>query len=226
MTGFEPFGGDQTNPSATIAQAVRGDRFGAFEVVSGVLPVNGARIAKALERLVNRHEPAAVVMLGLGGRLQLSIERIAVNALEYRIPDNAGNTRTGPIVAGGPDGLFSSLPVAQILEMWRMSNIPAFQSDTAGTYLCNQAFYLMRHMRPDVMAGFIHLPADEALALKRYVAYMPITYQIDAIRVALQVVANHLERGQASAKPDRARNSGKSTTRPVKRDSSAANAKK
>ena len=198
MTGFEPFGGDRSNPSETVVQAVRGDTFGPFTVVSGVLPVDGARVGSALRRLMKRHEPEAAVMLGLADRARVSIERIAVNALEYRIPDNAGRTRWGPVVSGGPDGLFSSLPNAAILEMWRSSNIPAFQSDTAGTFLCNEAFYLVRHAHPDLMAGFIHLPADESLARERPgIPYVPLSYQIEAVRVALQVVANHLENPKA-----------------------------
>jgi pyroglutamyl-peptidase len=194
VTGFEPFGGDSSNPSWTVAQAVKGDTFASFTVAAGKLPVDGARVGKTLERLLKRHEPRAVVMLGLAQRPQVSIERIAVNALDYRVPDNAGRVRSGRIASDGPDGIFSSLPVTDILEQWRASNIPAQLSDTAGTYLCNQAFYLVRHKHPRVMAGFIHLPADETLARERHIAYVPITEQVNAVRVALQVVVNHLER--------------------------------
>jgi pyroglutamyl-peptidase len=194
VTGFEPFMGDPSNPSWTVAECLKGDTFGAYKVVAGRLPVDGGRVAGTLERLFKRHAPDAVLMLGLSSRPQLSIERIAVNALDYRVPDNAGQVRSGVVVEGGADGIFSSLPVADILEMWRSSNIPAQLSDTAGTYLCNQAFYWMRHRHPEVMAGFVHLPADETLALTRPVAYMPITSQIDAIKVALHVIANHLGR--------------------------------
>ena len=164
-------------------------------MVSSILPVDGLVAPKKLERLLSKLEPDAVLMLGLAaGRTQIALERVALNVLEYRIPDNAGVTKRGEqVLEGQADALFSSLPMTEILEAWREARVPAYISDSAGTYLCNQIMFLARALRPSLPAGFIHLPADENLALATRQAFVPLEFQTNAIRLAINVLATFLE---------------------------------
>jgi len=106
-----------------------------------------------------------VLSLGVaGGRAALSVERVAVNLLDYRIPDNSGlQTRDRPILPGGPAAYFATLPVRGIYEAIRSAGVPVELSLSAGAFLCNQALYEMLHYLADkgheIPAGFIHLPA-------------------------------------------------------------------
>lgn len=202
LTGFEPFGGDSSNPSWAVAQALDGLEIGAFRVRADRLSVDGSRAPKALRNLIDKHQPAAVVMLGLArGRVQIALERVAVNLLDYRIPDNTGRVRHGePIVRGGPDAYLTTLPVQAILKAWHARTMPGYVSNTAGLYLCNQVFYAARHhlassQRDRVPAGFIHLPSDESLVLNSPEAFVPLEFQVRAVRVALEVIAGTLEKG-------------------------------
>jgi pyroglutamyl-peptidase len=196
LTGFEPFGGDFSNPAREIATALDGHEFETYRVKSLVLPVDGARAPQRLIKRIDALEPVAVIMLGLArGRVQIALERVAVNLLDYRIPDNAGRVHHGqPIAVGGPDAYFSTLPTARILELWHSSNQPGYVSNTAGLYLCNQVFYTARHHLEtrgcsNVPAGFIHLPSHESLVLDRLEAYVPLLDQIRAVQTAIEATA-------------------------------------
>jgi pyroglutamyl-peptidase len=191
LTGFEAFAGLPSNPSEAIALALHNQKIGNARVIAKVLPVDGIKAPEILAQILTEFEPDAVLMLGLAqGRPQIALERVALNVLEYRIPDNAGITRHGErVLEGANDALFSSLPISEILKVWREAKIPAYVSDSAGTYLCNQVMFLARAFRPNIPAGFIHLPADETLALEQHQAFVPLEFQTRAVRLALEVIA-------------------------------------
>ncbi|HWG84707.1 MAG TPA: pyrrolidone-carboxylate peptidase [Deinococcales bacterium] len=200
VTGFEPFGGHPSNPSSAVAQAVARREANGLEVVSVELPVDGSAAPARLRALLDDLRPAAVLMLGLAeGRPQPSLERVAVNLLDYPIPDNSGVSRRGePVVDGAPPAYFSSLPLDAVLEAWRRENLPGYLSDTAGTYLCNQVFYTARHHlsatgRAPLPAGFLHLPCDESLALARPRPYVPLESQVRSVAAALDAITRRLE---------------------------------
>ena len=141
-------------------------------------------------------QPDAVVCLGQASRRTvISIERIAVNLLDFRIPDNAGNqVEDQPIMPDGPAAYFTTLPVRRIFENIKEHGIPAELSMSAGTYLCNQICYVLLHhlhsQNLEVPAGFIHLPAlpEQAAQMKGPVASMSLETMIQGIRIALQVI--------------------------------------
>ena len=169
VTGFEPFDGASVNPSAEVAKRLDGRRLGGAEVRAAVLPVHHVGAAAAVVALLGAHDPAAVVHLGLAGeRAQIALERIAVNLMDYSIPDNAGwQACDEPCVAGGPAAYWSTLPLRAMLEALRGAGAPAYLSSTAGTYLCNFVMYTTLHAlagRPEPRpAGFIHLPRLPAM---------------------------------------------------------------
>ena len=164
VTGFEPFGAHSVNPSEGLAKAVDGRRVGDFGILGAVLPVHHTDAAQRLAVTLADTRPAAVVHLGLaGGRARVALERVAVNVMDYEQPDNAGFRSSGePCVPGGPAAYFSTLPLATMLKALVADGIPAYASNTAGTYLCNQTLYWTLHAvrqqsRPP-RVGFVHFP--------------------------------------------------------------------
>jgi len=164
VTGFEPFAGDTANPSQELAKAVDGRAIGAAVVRSLVLPVQHEAAGELVARALGAEGLAAVVHLGLAaGRARISLERVAVNAMDYRIPDAQGDMKTGEdCVPGGPAAYWSTLPLRAMLDSLTREGIPAHLSYTAGTYLCNYVLYTTLHAlaerRLEVPAGFAHLP--------------------------------------------------------------------
>ena len=164
VTGFEPYGGDAANPSQELAKAVDGRTFGECAARSIVLPVEHGAARDVVSAALADAAVTAVVHLGLaGGRARLALEQLAVNAMDYAIPDNAGACLTGqPCVDGGPAAYFSTLPLRAMLAALTAEGVPAYLSYTAGTYLCNQTLYWTLHEARrralDLRAGFIHVP--------------------------------------------------------------------
>lgn len=121
ITGIEPFEGDAVNPSWQVAQALAGERIAGAEIAVLELPcvlgVANQQLIAAIEAL----QPLAVICLGLaGGRAEISLERVAINLIDARIPDNAGKQPIDvPVVAGGPVGYFSTLPVKAAVQQLR-----------------------------------------------------------------------------------------------------------
>jgi pyroglutamyl-peptidase len=166
LTGFEPFAGDARNPSGIVAAALDGVETGGGRVVAEVLPCVFGEAPAALLRAVARTSPEVVICLGLaGGRTGITVERVAINVDDARIPDNAGRQPVDrPVAAGGPVGYWSTLPIKAIVEDLREAGFPAAVSQTAGTFVCNHVFYALMHavasgVVPTVRrAGFVHLP--------------------------------------------------------------------
>jgi len=200
VTGFEAFGGHPSNPSEEIAKSVDGRVIGGHAVRAAILPVHHADAARAAARLLDEHDPAAVLHVGLAaGRARLAFERVAVNVMDYECPDNAGYQARGePCVAGGPVAYLSTLPIPAIVDALAREGIPAYLSNTAGTYLCNQTLYGTLHAiatgRRRVQAGFMHVPLSPAMVAASGLDQPSMDPGIGAraVETALQVICENL----------------------------------
>ena len=127
VTGIEPFDGDAVNPSWQVAQALAGEQIAGAEIAVLELPCVLGQANLQLIAAIEALQPLAVICLGLaGGRAEISLERVAINLIDARIPDNAGKQPIDvPVVAGGPAGYFSTLPVKAAVQQLRRQGIPA-----------------------------------------------------------------------------------------------------
>lgn len=164
LTGFEPFGGEEVNPSQEIVRALDGTTIGSHRVIGSILPVSFAATGPLIEALVERHRPELVIALGqAGGRSEISFERVAVNLVDARIPDNDGLQPIDmPVAANAPAAYFTSLPSKAIVARLRELGIPAGSSLSAGSFVCNQVFFAIAHLiatrLPQARGGFVHVP--------------------------------------------------------------------
>lgn len=190
LTGFEPFGGEGLNPSEEISRQLHGVIIARHRVVGGLLPcVFGAAI-RELKHLIKLHEPVLVVGVGqAGGRAEITPERVAINMDDARMADNAGQQPVDrPIVKEGPAAYWSTLPIKAIVQALRKRDIPAAVSQTAGTFVCNHAFYgLMHELRGQrkIRGGFIHVPYLPEQTSDR--PSLPLVTMTQAIVVAIEV---------------------------------------
>ncbi|GGK86413.1 pyroglutamyl-peptidase I [Deinococcus radiotolerans] len=193
LTGFEPFHTHPVNPSALAAQALHGRTLGGYVIEGALLPVEPGAARERLDSLLEWLTPDAVLLTGLAsGRPQVTLERVAVNVMDYRIPDNAGRQyQDAPVAEDAPAAYLSTLPLRATLRAWRDAGIPGAISDTAGTFVCNTVMYHALHVlhaagREEVPCGFLHLPANAevALAEPRPVPYLPQDELTRAVEVA------------------------------------------
>jgi pyroglutamyl-peptidase len=187
VTGFDPFDGAKSNPSWQAASALDGRVIGGHRVVARQLPTEFGASMRTLRSAIRDTAPALGVCTGLaGGRRGLSLERVAINVDDARIPDNAGAQPVDArIVARGPAAYFSTLPIKAMLAALRARGIPAQVSQSAGTFVCNHVFYGLMHelrRRSGVRGGFIHVPPAGRDG-------MPLDTMVEGLRTALRVAA-------------------------------------
>lgn len=166
VTAFEPFGGESVNASWEAVKALPKTMEG-HEVVRLLLPVEFGRSADIACEAVAALDPAVVLCVGeAGGRAHLTFERVAVNVMEARMPDNAGSSPQGePVVAGGPTAYLSTLSPEGCAEAARAAGVPSEVSNSAGLYVCNQLLYRILH----ATAGATEAPS----AVFAHVPYLP-----------------------------------------------------
>lgn len=163
ITGFEPFDGEAVNPSWEVVSRLDNAIIGGCRVVARQLPCVFGEALIELNAAIDSLSPTLVLSVGqAGGRTDISVERVAINVDDARIPDNRGNQPVDtPIVASGPAAWFSSLPNKAIVSALREAGIPASVSQTAGTFVCNHVMYGLLHKLsglPEAKGGFIHIP--------------------------------------------------------------------
>jgi pyroglutamyl-peptidase len=164
VTGFQPYGGRGTNPSAKLALALDGARIGGLEVVGRSLPVALAGLGERIAAMLDEHRPRLVIALGLWpGEPMIRLERFGLNLADFEIADNAGaRPQDTAIIPAGSTALAATLPLRAIQQALLAAGIPARLSNTAGTYLCNATLYtLLAAVEArgwPIPCGFIHLP--------------------------------------------------------------------
>jgi pyroglutamyl-peptidase len=134
-----------------------------------------------------------------GGRYDITIERVAINIDDARIPDNEGNQPIDePIFADGDAAYFSSLPIKAITNEIKKEGIPASVSNTAGTFVCNHIMYgllyLIDKKYNNIKGGFIHVPFLPEQVLNRpNTPYMSLEYIAKALTIAVKTAASYKE---------------------------------
>lgn len=201
LTGFEAFGGSDRNPSEMIAAHLDAETIAGLEIYSRVLPVDRINAPQSLLKSLEDIHPDAVLCLGEAPRRAvISIERVAINLLDYPIKDNLGEQVTDlPIRVDGPPAYFVTLPFRVIQERLTSAGIPAELSLSAGAFLCNQVLYtLLDHLAKtgsNIPAGFIHLPSLPELVVAKSPQSPSMAFEtsLKAVTIALEVVAESIK---------------------------------
>jgi len=165
VTGFEPFGGEAVNASWEAAHRLDGWRQDEWIAVAHRLPcaydASVAEFVRAFERL----RPHLVMMTGQAARRGvICVERIARNRDSATAPDNRGVLRNEVAsVAGAPEILEATAPVADVARAICETGFPARISANAGGYVCNHLYFgalnYLRAGSQETPAVFLHLPA-------------------------------------------------------------------
>ncbi len=191
ITGFAPFGGDEVNPALQAVQALP-ETVGEWQLLKREMPVTFRGAPEALYAAMDEGEPDAVLMIGVAAsRGMVTPERQGVNEMTARIPDNDGyQPENEPIVPGGPEILYSTLPVEDMTEAILAAGVPARLSDSAGRFVCNtllySALYRLEQSDDPVPAAFIHVPATPEMGLD--MPTLPLEEIIQALTAAILAI--------------------------------------
>ena len=163
VTGFDPFGGESVNPAYEAVKLLP-DVIGGAEIFKLEIPTVFSLSGPAVEEGIRKYQPDVVICVGqAGGRASISVEKVAINFVDARIPDNNGEQPLDePLQADGPAAYFATLPVKAMVQHVKEAGLPCYLSFTAGTYVCNSIMYNVLYMcekrYPGIRAGFIHVP--------------------------------------------------------------------
>jgi pyroglutamyl-peptidase len=196
--GFEPFLEFDENPSGLIASRLDGKIIYGQNVVSKILHVDYSLVESEISAAISATRPLLVVGFGLAAnRTKVTPEKIAINYRYSNEPDNTGKNIGGaPIAAGGPDGLFTNLPVEGLVDHLNKEGVPSSLSTTGGAYLCNNAmFCIVKEARNKGFGGgFIHVPCHSEWVARKNKSYasLPIETLIKAAELSLAYCLDEL----------------------------------
>ncbi len=169
VTGFDVYGSEVDNPTGRIALELNGVVIGGYLIHGLKIPVSYASVRRAVEIIYNYFNPRIVLSLGLSPPRPIpSIERIALNYADTKIPDTDGIVmRNKRIVNNGPLALETSVNVGALVDYLIAQGIPVTISYHAGTYLCNYLYYLLLYkgLQRRTKVLFIHVPRTRGEAL-------------------------------------------------------------
>ena len=161
ITGFEPFGGEEINPSWEAVRLLP-SKINEYELTKLLIPVVFRGAAEAVIAEAGRICPDVILCIGqAGGRSAVTPELVGINLRHGTIPDNSGYKPIDePISEGAEAAYFSTIPVRKIAEAIKASGIPSQVSYSAGAYVCNDVLYTLLSQFKDskTRVGFIHIP--------------------------------------------------------------------
>lgn len=198
VTGFDPFGGESINPAYEAVKLLPPTIAGA-EVIKLEIPTVFSRSATMVEEAIEKYNPDIVLNVGqAGGRTCMSVEKVAINLAEARIPDNDGEQPFDQkLREDGDTAYFSTLPIKAMVENMKAHGIPANISYTAGTYVCNSimyhVLYLLKNKFPGKRGGFIHVPYESSQVVNKNanMPFMPLTMIAQGLEYAIEAAVKN-----------------------------------
>ena len=197
VTGFEPFGQDNVNPSSELLKKLPSQILTA-DVIKLEIPVVRWKALDKIREAIKEYSPDVVLSVGqLAGRSDISIERVAINIDDYQMPDNDGNKPIDePIIKDAPNAYFMSIPIKAIHKKLIENRMPASISNSMGTYLCNHVAYGVANMISEyenIKSGFIHIPILPEQAInKPKTPAMSLETSTRAIELVIEAIVESL----------------------------------
>ncbi|MGY3707728.1 pyroglutamyl-peptidase I [Granulicatella adiacens] len=194
VTGFDPFGGEKINPSIECVKAL--PEVEGVELIRLELPTVFKESAKRLNEVINEVKPDAVLSVGqAGGRPGITMERIAINVDDARIPDNISQQPIDETIqTKGAAAYFSTLPIKRIVKAIREAGISAEVSNSAGTFVCNhimyQALFAATKADKPFKAGFMHIPFIPEQTTDK--PSLPLEESTKALQIAIETIRDYL----------------------------------
>jgi len=141
-------------------------------------------------------KPDAVLSVGqAGGRPGITMERIAINVDDARIPDNISQQPIDETIqTEGEAAYFTTLPIKRIVKAIREAGISAEVSNSAGTFVCNHIMYqsLFAATKADkpFKAGFMHIPFIPEQTTDK--PSLPLEESTRALQIAIETIRDYL----------------------------------
>lgn len=163
VTAFEPYGGNDTNISQKVLDAIPTD------VAKLLLPVSFRRAPEVLNEAINQFQPGVIIAMGQAAEGdKIRLERLAINMMDSAKGDNDGYIPDEEIICPeAPLALKTTLPVKPLCADCINAGLPTIVSSSAGLYVCNRIYFeALRHTTNSL---FVHIPKNMDLEIAKQV---------------------------------------------------------
>ena len=158
LTGFDPFGGENINPSYEAVKRI--NNFDNIEIIKSEIPTSFVLGPQKVLNICKLEDPDIIICMGqAGGRKYISLERLAFNYMNARIPDNDKNMpQNTNIYVGGELAYETSFDLNKI--MLKLPKDKFEISYNAGTFVCNTVYYsILKYAKENNKSAlFVHVP--------------------------------------------------------------------
>jgi pyroglutamyl-peptidase len=157
LSGFEPFADDEINLSRELMNYIA--NLNLKDVDTIVLPVSFERAFPLLQAQIAKINPEVILMFGLNSKIsKINIEKVAINFITARIPDNDGLQPKNQIInPQDASAYFASLDPFLVQSKLNELGTDCDISYSAGTYVCNYLYYQVLS-NFNVPCVFLHIP--------------------------------------------------------------------
>ena len=163
VTAFEPFGGNDTNISQKVLDAIPTD------VAKLLLPVSFRRAPGVLNEAIKQFQPDVIISMGQAAEGdKIRLERLAINLMDSVKGDNDGDIPDEEIICPeAPLALKTALSVKQLCADCINAGLPTMVSNSAGLYVCNRIYFEALRRTPDSL--FVHIQKNIDLEIAKQV---------------------------------------------------------
>ena len=195
ITGFDSFGNETINPSNLAVNSLP-DIIDDIIIKKVTIPTIFKKSSEILEKYIEEFSPNIVICVGqAGGRDKITVERVAINIDDARIPDNSSQQPIDEAIQrDGEAAYFTTLPIKRIVNAIREVGIPAEVSNTAGTFVCNHIMYqaLFASTKADkpFKAGFMHIPFIPEQTTEK--PSLSLKESTKALQIAIETIRDYL----------------------------------
>lgn len=195
ITGFDPFGHYQINPSWEVVKALP-DKIGDFSLTKLMLPnIYGLETRMLLEK-AQEIEPDIILMLGMdSGTTKVHIDTVAINIQDALMEDNMGRKPWNkPIIENGPAAYFATIPAHELVQQLQKEGLQVHLGYSSGGYVCNDVFYSVAHKfnNTNTKFGFIHIPLLPQMVWDEKEA-LPLEQSLKAVTRIIELLGEMVE---------------------------------
>lgn len=201
ITGFEPFGDYEFNPTMDIVHWNNGRTItGAEEIIGMVLPATYFDPFLKVSKFIDEEKPDAIISLGLSSSIHsIRIETLFQNKMWSKYRDADGYKPNGVRINKKRGAVKNITPCSDtplLSEELKMNNIVSEISQDAGTFICNSLAYLTTCKIIDeqlpIKNMFIHIPWTDdyksRVSLKHYKIFLEKDIVYNAIDTLIKYI--------------------------------------
>jgi len=166
VTGFGPFPGMHSNPSADLLDPIEQRHIRLcpkVQLKTALIPTSWAAVEQFSSGTLAEFDPDIALHFGVHSQTEsLRVEKLARNCTNTHADAVGESAPRHCVIDGAPQSLKSTLDTQRLVTELRARNMPAQSSMTAGRYICNALLFASLHhaeKRPlQRQTGFIHIP--------------------------------------------------------------------